>query len=171
MTSITRHDIQRVAVSAIGALLISAACIGAAVFPVKAAETGVSTATEWQAEVEKRIDRELRSPFANSNAVTMTGVAMHFDDRGNFRSATLEKSSGVSAIDREAIRVARTIRYPALPTYLQGKRNRIEMRIFFGNSAQKLQRERDAARRAAAALAAKADAKRDQARFAALPTG
>jgi hypothetical protein len=171
MTTITRSDIQRVAVSAFGALLVSTACIGAAIFPAKAAEETFSTAAGWQTEVEKRIDNALQSPTAQSPKVVMAEVAMKFDERGAFRSATLLKSSGIEAVDREAVRTANALRYPDLPVYLQGKPQNVAMQIFFGNQQAGVSEAQAKARRAATALAAKEDTAREQAQIAAQPTG
>jgi hypothetical protein len=171
MTTFTRNDIQRITVSALGALMISAACIGAAVAPANAAEVTISTASDWQSEVERRIDDAMQSPVAQSHGVVMAEVVMNFDERGTFRSASLGKTSGLGEVDQEALRVANNIRYPALPAHLQGKPQRVAMQIFFGNDQSKVQRQRVKADEAATALAAKADANRAEARIATQPAG
>lgn len=171
MITITRNDIQRVTVSAFGALLVSTACIGAAVFPAKAGEVTYSTAAGWQIAVEKRIDNALQSPIGQSPKVVMAEVGMTFDEHGAFRSAALLKSSGIEALDREAVRTANALRYPALPAYLQGKPQKVAMQIFFGNKEAGVSEARAKARKAATALAAKEDTAREQAQIAAQPTG
>lgn len=171
MVTFTSNDLQRFTISALGALAISAVCIGAAIFPAEAAEAKPATAGGWQAEVEHRIDAVMQSPVARSNSVVMTEVAMHFDDRGQFRSASLARPSGISAVDQEALRVANTLRYPALPAHLQGKPRTVAMQIFFGNDGAKVRRQRMKADDAATALAAKTDASRQQAQIAAQPAG
>lgn len=171
MTTFTRSDIQRFTVSTFGALMISTVCIGAAVFPAKAAEVSVATAADWQAEVERRIDDAMRSPFAQSHEVVMAEVVMKFDARGAFRSASLGKTSGLGAVDQEALRVANAISYPTLPVHLLGKPQRVAMQIFFGNDADRVNRQRVKADETATALAAKADASRAEARIAAQPAG
>lgn len=171
MITFTFDDVQRVTVSALGALLISTACIGMAVGPARAGEITVSTASDWQTEVERRIDDAMNSPVTRSNDVAMAEVVMHFDERGSFRSASLGKSSGRGAIDQEALRVANAISYPALPVHLQGKPQRVAMQLFFGSDAAKVNRQRVKAEEAATALAAKADANRAEARIATQPAG
>ena len=171
MTTFTRNDIQRITVSALGALLVSTACIGAAVFPAKAAEVTVSTASAWQAEVERRIDKAMESPNAKSERPVVAEVTMHFDDRGGFRSASLAKSSGIDQVDSEALRVANSINYPALPAHLQGKPRNVGMQIVFGNSRDAVRRETRKAQAVATALAAKTDANRAEARIAEQPAG
>ena len=170
MISFTRNGIQRITVSAIGALLVSTACIGASVFPAKAAEVTVSTAADWQAEVERRIDNAMQTPNAQSDRTVMTEVVMHFDDKGSFRSASLGKSSGIERVDHEALRVANSISYPALPVHLQGKPRAVGMQIVFGNNGDAVRKQTNKARAAATALAAKADANRAEARIATQPT-
>jgi hypothetical protein len=165
----TRQDAQRVVVSAIGALLVSTACVGAAVFPVNAAEVTVSTAADWQTAVERQIDAVMQTPVTRFSKVAMSEVVMHFDGRGAFRSATLARTSGSDAVDREALRVANAITYPALPTHLQGKPQNVAMQIFVGNDAANVERQRKQAEKAAEALAAKADANRAEARIAVKP--
>lgn len=171
MTTFTRSDVQRFAISALGALLVSTACIGAAVFPAKAAEVSVSSAADWQAEVERRIDDAMRSPRTQSHEVVMAEVVMKFDERGSFRSASLGKTSGLHAVDQEALRVANAIRYPALPVHLQGRPQRVAMQIFFGNDSATVNRQRVKADETATALAAKADTNRAEASIATQPAG
>ena len=171
MTSFTRHDIQRMAISGIGALLVSTAFVGAAVFPAKAAEVTVSTAAAWQAEVDRRIDNAMQSPNATSERPVVAEVTVHFDDRGSFRSASLARSSGIAQVDQEALRVANSISYPALPAHLQGKPRNVGMQIIFGNSRDTVRRETRKAQAAATALAAKTDANRAEARIAEQPAG
>lgn len=171
MTTLTCNKVQRITVYALGALMISAACVGAAVVPAKAADITVSTASDWQTEVERRIDDAMRSPLTRSQDVVMAEVVMHFDEHGSFRTASLGKTSGLGAVDQEALRVANTIRYPALPVHLQGKPQRVAMQIFFGNDSTKVNRQRAKANEAATALAAKVDADRAEASIAAQPAG
>ena len=76
MITITRSDIQRVTLSAFGALLVSTACIGAAIFPAKAAEATYSTAAGWQTAVEKRIRfRQARVSIGSTSVTSMPMVA------------------------------------------------------------------------------------------------
>lgn len=171
MINFLRNDVQRMTVSALGALTISTACIGATIFPAKAADVTHSTAADWQAEVERRIDNSMVTPVGLHEGVVMTEVVMIFDQRGNFRSATLARPSGNGEIDQEALRIANSIRYPALPVHLQGKPQRVAMQLFFGHDGEKVRRKQMIADEAATALAAKADANRAEAAIVAQPTG
>lgn len=171
MITFSRNDIQRMTVSALGALLVSTACIGAAVFPARAAEVTISTAADWQTEVERRIDNAMLTPSSRNQGVVMAEVVMRFDAQGNFRSATLGKTSGDADVDQEALRVANAIRYPALPAHLQGKPQKVAMQIFFGSDREKVLRQRMKADEAATRLAAKADANRAEAAIATQPAG
>ena len=172
MTGFDRHDMQRLAVSAMGALLISTACIAAAVSPAKAADlTTAPSAVAWQAQVERKIDNEMRTPSSVTNRVVMAEVAMRFDSAGHFETATLRNSSGMTEVDREALRIANSIQYPVLPTHLQGKPQSIAMQIFFGNDGNAVATHRNQAHAIGLAKAADADANRAEAKIAGQPKG
>lgn len=136
----------------------------------QAAEDSPATARHWQTEVERRIDRELANPAVAIDGVRMTEVAMRFDAQGNFQSASVRKSSGETAMDAEALRVANSIRYPRLPLHLRGKPQSVAMQIIMGtgNAMQDAQRD---AHKAAVARAADADANRAHAEIAVQPEG
>ena len=97
-----------------------------------------ATAQAWQAEVERRIDNEMNTPPASSQDVRMAEIAMRFDAEGRFIGAELARTSGLSQVDAEAARVARTISYPQLPPHMRGKERTVLMRILFGNDPGRL---------------------------------
>jgi TonB family protein len=131
-------DIQRVAVSAIGALLLSTACVVGAVGPAKAATADApATMSAWQDHVEQQIDGTLRSPlafFPNGMAVATVNVRLAAD--GSVSDVKLAHSAGSRVLDREALRTAKAIRYPALPGRLGQKENVVALKLFFGRDAQ-----------------------------------
>jgi|KBSSwiStaDraftv2_1062776.scaffolds.fasta_scaffold28682_9 hypothetical protein len=169
MTGFDRTDFQRITVSALGALLISAACITAAVSPAKAAEVTAPNAMAWKAEVEKRIDRAMITPPSVVKGAVMSEVVMRFDDHGEFRNASLRKSSGLPDVDREALRIANHISYPALPTHLQGKPQTVAMQIIFGSDARQVAERQEKVEAVAVARASQADSNRAVARIAGQP--
>lgn len=174
MFAIDATDIQRFAVSSIGALILSTACIVAAVAPAKAAEANAPlTVGDWQAEVEQQIDRLLRSPARSlgqrDHAVTTVNV--RFDAAGKLAGASVARSSRIGAIDAEALRVARSVAYPALPQGLRGRPQTIAMQIYFGQSASQDGYVRQQARAKSMAEMAKGEGQTKDTRVAALPAG
>ncbi|PTQ07380.1 hypothetical protein CLG96_17695 [Sphingomonas oleivorans] len=132
-------DFQRIAVSSVGALLLSATCVVAAVAPARAATPKApADITEWQAQVERQIDQTLRTPVdenvAGRYAAATVDVSLAAD--GSVTGSRIAKSSGSRGLDREALRTARAVNYPALPGSLAGKPRTVAMKIFFGRSQQ-----------------------------------
>lgn len=133
MGTFDRHDLQRMAVSATGALALSAACIFGAVAPARA-EAPASLA-RWQAQVEHRIaaapadDSEQRAPAVLHTAE----VALHFSAGGDFAGASLARSSGSRALDARAVALAGGLTYPRLPQGVRGATRDVTMRLYFGD--------------------------------------
>lgn len=128
-------DFQRIAVSSAGALLLSAACVIGAVSPARAAEPNAPlTISDWQANVGRQINAELRTPATFRSDTATATVAIALDAGGDFTAAKVAKSSGNGAIDREAIRVASRIAYPALPAGLRGQPQTVTMQVYFGTA-------------------------------------
>lgn len=151
MISLDKTDLQRLAVSALSAVLLSTATVVAAVSPAKAVEANAPlTIGDWQTVVEQQIDRTLRVPgSAVLRPMTAATVRVRFAADGAFEGASLARSTGVPALDREALRTATKIAYPALPNGLRGRPQTVEMKLFFGSSASDV----TAARRLAQAVA------------------
>ncbi|MBV9843379.1 MAG: TonB family protein [Sphingomonadaceae bacterium] len=152
-----RIDFQRIVTAAAGAAILSTACIGAAVAPAKAADVAPLTVSDWQKSVDKQIDRTLRFPsgVAAMDGHAIATVAVKFDDHGGFDGASIAKSSGNEAIDAEALRTARTIRYPVLPSGLRGRAQTVSMQLLFAEP-----KDGDAAREQMVADQMAADAHR-----------
>jgi len=147
MFSLDVTDIQRLAVSSVGAILLSTACIVGAVGPAKAATPEIASAptpnspltmADWRDVVEDQIARR---PTVTTTGRMLTGrtdtpavatVRVRFDADGAFDKATLATSTGDLTFDRDAIRTAETIRYPALPAGLRGKPQTIAVQLVYG---------------------------------------
>lgn len=153
MFGFDKIDLQRLAVTSVGALALSAACIGAAIVPSRAA-TLVTTAQDWQAAVERQINR-----YDDSYAVQKLGnrkaeavVAVRFAADGSYAGADIARSTGVPALDRHALAVAARLRYPQLPEAMQGRPQTVAMRLVFGQQdrgteyAAKTEQAREAVR-------------------------
>ncbi|UAK26015.1 energy transducer TonB family protein [Sphingomonas nostoxanthinifaciens] len=138
MFNFDKTDAQRIAVSAAGALALSAVSVVAAAAPVRA-ETPALTATAWQANVQHQLDgsQNVRLGVNDGPQVGTTVLTASFDASGRFQDATIARSSGDAAIDRDALRAARAIDYPALPATAA---RTVNLRVYFAAT------DRDAAR-------------------------
>ena len=134
MFSFDKSDFQRVAVSGLSALAISATCLFAAAAPVKAA-TPASVA-DWTEQVEHRIAAVRVSDARLAPATLRTAeVAVHFTPDGDFAGATLAKSSSLAEVDKGAVKVASRLGYPRLPVSARGSARDVTMRLHFGDAA------------------------------------
>lgn len=135
-------DFQRIAVSSAGALLLSAACVVGAVGTARAAETNAPlTINDWQQDVNRQIDDNLRVPARFDGGLAAATVAVMLNADGEFGSASIAKSSGNDAVDKEAMRVAHAISYPALPTGLRGRPREVTMQVYIGTDADRISRK------------------------------
>jgi TonB family protein len=132
MFSFRKNELQRFIISSVGAVALSAACVGAAVAPAKAANAPLSAA-EWQDQVARKVDG-----LRETGRVTVPGkltkaeVAVHFSREGDFAGATLARSSGNKALDARAVTAASRISYPALPAGYRGQPQTVRMDLYFG---------------------------------------
>ncbi|MDO6415900.1 TonB family protein [Sphingomonas sp. BIUV-7] len=130
-------DVQRLAISAVGAAVLTATCVGAAVAPASAA-TVPATVPGWQKAVEQQID--LRSgdlPVRMSEKRAEAVVAVRFTADGDYAGADIARSTGVAAMDRHALRLASHIAYPQLPESVRGTPQTVAMRLFFNGAEAK----------------------------------
>lgn len=166
MFNFDTSDIQRIAVSSIGAIALSAACVIAAAGPVKAATPNAPlTVADWQQQVERKIDgaQERDGPSKLAQAV----VAVRFTADGDFAGAGIARSSGDRSIDRRAVRIAQHVSYPALPVGLRGTPRMVEMHLYFGKAANDVDYAAMQDQAAKLARIAKADRPASDARIAA----
>ena len=138
MVKIDRTDVERVAVSSVAALAVSAACMFAALAPAKAAaEARPMSAATWQHRVENRLDNvHERSNVAQpTGSVAVSQVAVQLSPDGKIIDAAIARSSGDRAIDRRAVNVARALRYPAMPAGFRTGSTMVRMTLYFGPDA------------------------------------
>lgn len=147
MFTFDKSDFQRFAVSSVGALAVSAACLFGAVGPAKA-ESAAPTAAEWQKQVEYRISSsdDNLSAMDGSNKVQKVTLAANFTADGKFAGVQVAQSSGMKGLDFHAKQIARRVHYPALPAAYRGQPETVTMRLYFGNDsdevAKTIRRER-----------------------------
>lgn len=139
MFSFDKKDLQRLAVSTVGALTVSAACVMAAVGPAHAGAPAPLTVADWQTNVERQIDRRMKQAdavlpaFSAGEAI----VAVHFTADGDYAGATLTHSSGEGIYDKHAMTVAKKIAYPVLPAGYRGQAQDVEMHLSYGDAPAK----------------------------------
>ncbi|MET0269543.1 MAG: hypothetical protein ABW173_03845 [Sphingomonas sp.] len=175
MTAITTADLRRLALSSVGALVLSATCIAGAVVPARAAEptspNAPLTVADWQADVGGQLDAKLRTPKAELSGRDhlLARVDVAFDRDGNFTGAKIAQSSGSGSVDRQVILIAERIAYPPLPAGFRGRPQVVTLQAYFGQPST----AEAAARQEAAvqALANGGQAKHDAVQTAALPSG
>lgn len=139
MFAFDKKDFQRFAVSTIGALTLSAACVAAAVGPVHAGAPSPLTVSDWQNNVEKQIDARMRTSGALPDWSAGDAVVnVRFTADGDYAGASLAQSSGVGLYDAHALNIARHVAYPALPAGVRGTAQTVEMRLSYGDAPQTL---------------------------------
>lgn len=102
--------------------VLSFVVLAAAVSPARA------DTNNFRANVERSIDATMKMPTAESKAGVAT-VAVRIDADGSVVNASLVGTTGVPAYDREAIRTAKTVSYPA------GAARDVVMVLGFGREA------------------------------------
>ena len=137
MIKFDKSDLQRFVVSGIGALALSATCVIAAVGPAKAADPAPMSVAAWQGKVQQRIENA-PEPLTvyQSQRLAISQVAVRFTAEGDFAGAVLAKSSGDNLIDNRALKLARTVRYPAMPQGFRGMPTQVSMTLYFGPDAE-----------------------------------
>jgi TonB family protein len=138
MIKFDKSEMQRFLVSAIGAVAVSATCIGAAIAPAKAADPRAPlSVAEWQTKVESRMARVDEGNLVyQPDRLAVSTVAVNFTADGDYAGMRIAKSSGERLVDVRALRIARTIRYPALPEGFRGTPTQVTMKLYFGPDAE-----------------------------------
>lgn len=144
MITFDKFDIQRTIVSATAALAVSALCVLGAAGPAHAEQTGPANLAEWQSVVNQQIDRELRMP---ANALSgrnhaVAAVRVTLDPSGQASDIRVARSAGDRQIDKEAVRVAKAISYPALPATLSNRSRTVELQLYFGNARSAMEADK-----------------------------
>ncbi len=147
--------LQRFALRAAGAALLASAAIAAAT-PAVAGERAPRTLADWRADVSRQIDARLDIPAGGlrhgDHAVATVLVSLDAD--GRLAGVALGQPTGDAAVDEEALRTARAVRYPQLPIELRGSPRTIAMMLYFGEPASDTAAIRQVAEAAALAAAA-----------------
>ncbi len=91
----------------IGTAFLAVAAIGIAT-PARA-----DSRADFAKTVNARIESTLQIPSSNAQAQGVATVAVIVAANGRVESATIARTSGTAAFDREALRTAKTVRYPA----------------------------------------------------------
>lgn len=143
MFNFDKSDVQRIAVSSIGALVMAATSVLAAAGPAKAASLNAPlTVADWQGAVQRQFDG-VSDPVANAIGGTRKVIlAARFTADGDYAGASVTRSSGNAALDSRAIRIANHLVYPALPAGYRGQPQTVTMKLFFGGDAAALERAR-----------------------------
>jgi TonB family protein len=152
---IRQEPIRNLARRAIAAIvLVGAAIIAAA--PAVAGERQPQTLAAWRAEVDRQIDATLDIPAGGlrrgDHAVATVLVSL--DAEGRLSGVALGRPTGDAAVDEEALRTARAVRYPPLPVGLRGHPRTIAMMLYFGEPGSDSAAIRQVAEAAALAAAA-----------------
>ena len=120
---INTATLSNTATAFIGAAFCSIAVMGIAAPSAHAAPAG------FQKSVEASIENNLRMPVTTDRKGVAT-VAVSIDANGSVSDASVVKSSGHLSFDREAVRTARAVSYPAT-----GKARTVAMVLGFNQPA------------------------------------
>lgn len=141
MFSLDRTDLQRVAISALGAVTLTGICLGGAIAPLHAAAPAPATSAAWASSVERKLDRydaTVPAHLAPGTTAT-TELALRFTADGDYAGASVARSSGDPKVDARALQVADRVKYPPLPATLRGRPQAVTMRLVFGMAADAAQ--------------------------------
>ncbi|MGD9811994.1 MAG: energy transducer TonB [Sphingobium sp.] len=93
---------------------VAAGALAVALTAVTVTAAKAETDGKFRDAVETGIRNELRLPSGSIDSRRGTAiVAVSVDSAGNVRNAQIVQSAGFSGFDREALRTARTVSYPA----------------------------------------------------------
>lgn len=140
MFKFDKSDLQRIAVSSIGAAALSATCILGVSSPAHAARP--RSVDDWRGLVERQLDGSEVTTGLRGNDVRQAVLAIHCDAAGRCGDAELARSSGDALIDKTALQTARGIDYPALPAAYAGRPTTVSVRLFYGASAHAVETAR-----------------------------
>ncbi len=127
MFNFDKVDLQRVAVSSVGAIALSAACILGVAGPAHA-----GTVDQWKSAVEQQLDAATPAAIVNeAKRPAETDLAVRIDANGRYVGASILRSSGDKMLDQGALLAARRTRYQPLPAGYSS----VTMRILHDASA------------------------------------
>ncbi|WCT72312.1 energy transducer TonB [Sphingomonas naphthae] len=145
MFTFDKIDLQRTAVSALGAIALSAASIFAVAAPAKAAEP--TSLSSWQSDVSGKLDSGLAATNANWKGDKQATVRVALTAEGKVASVGMLKSTGSAALDKVALETAGKVDYPALPGTLAGKATTVAVKLYFTSSEDRRQQALRAAKK------------------------
>ena len=144
MFNFDKSDIQRVAVSSVGAIALSAACIIGVAGPARAATPAAPaalTVSDWQNNVERQLDKPARGELADLiDGPSKAELKLTFTADGDYAGAQVVRSTGNRKIDRHAVKIADAITYPGLPAGYRGTAQTVNMNLYFGTEAPKVEK-------------------------------
>jgi len=132
-----KTDMQRIAVSAIGAAVLTSASVFAAAAPARAeTRNAPQTVADWQRGVERQLHGAESAAVlkATDDRLRKVVLSARFTAEGDFAGAEIVQSSGEAVVDRQALRVADTVAYPPLPEGFRGQPQRVTVRLYFGDA-------------------------------------
>ncbi|MBU3078378.1 energy transducer TonB family protein [Sphingomonas quercus] len=139
MFDITKTEFRRTATALVGAAIFSTAALVAAVGPARAAAPATTDA--WKATVESRLTDNLVTVrhSAGLDRHAIATVLVDVDGTGRVTDVQMLRSSGSAGLDKQALRRARTVDFPATPS---GKAVHVQMNLIFGRSEAAIARAR-----------------------------
>ncbi|HEX8446580.1 MAG TPA: energy transducer TonB [Sphingomonas sp.] len=131
MFTFDRFDAQRIAVSAAGALVFSALCLGAAIVPAQAGVETPATITAWQANAAYRLDQTMAVVPSDIRryAVRDAQIDATVSADGRVRDPKISQSSGSRAVDAALLRRAATLRLAPLPAATAETAQPVQFRV------------------------------------------
>ena len=123
---------QRFAISSVGAIALSAACVFGAVGPAMAASP--ATGAAWATQVAHQLDGAPTALDASGKVRNVT-LAARFTAEGDYAGAAVARSSGDARLDREAVEIAGRVAYPALPA---SAARTVTVKLYFGDDARQI---------------------------------
>lgn len=131
MFTFNTTNFQRIAISSVGAIALSAACVFGAVGPAMAATP--ATGAAWAGKVAPQLDGA--HAFDTAGKVRNVTLAARFTAEGDYAGAAVARSSGDARLDREAVAIASHVAYPTLPA---SAARTVTVKLYFGDDARQI---------------------------------
>jgi len=131
MFDFAKTDFRTVATAIAGAALLSTLSLAAAIGPARAGTP--ITKEDWKANVEDKVADQMTglSRDLTGDDYAITTMMIDLDKEGHVMDARVLRSSGKAGLDERALRRARAIEFPAMPT---GKPVHLQMNMVFGRT-------------------------------------
>lgn len=124
------------------ALVATTIALGAAAGPAMANPTRDAAVSHWMTDAEKQIDSTLTYPRSaiRNNEAGIAEIKLNVAADGSFQNPSLTKSTGNSSLDKEALRVAKTL--APLPDASASKVSAVMVRVGFAIVASPAQEQK-----------------------------